>query len=126
LGQTPLASIGWIIGEPNSTDFYAALGPKGSVYACTIEPMNKYPVTHTFLDYGQYITDYGAFRTNPNHYCKASYEGGKHAVSNFRSDHPGGCNFLMADSSIQFLREDIDMGVYRAHSTIAGEDATSE
>ena len=126
LGQLPVASIGWIIGEPNSTSFFSALGPKSSTYGCTIEPMNKTPVTDTFLDMGQYVADYGAFRTNPDHYCKASYEGGKHSASNYRSDHPGGCNFLLADGSVTFLNESIDMAAYRARSTIGGEDVINE
>jgi prepilin-type processing-associated H-X9-DG protein len=126
LGEIPTATIGWIIGEPSSTSFFGVLGPKGSIYGCTIEPMNKNPVTDTFLDYGQYIADYGAFRTQPDHYCKASYDGGKHSVSNFRSDHPGGCNFLMADASVTFLNDSIDMAAYRARSTIAAEDINSE
>jgi len=126
LGELPTAAIGWIIGEPSSTSFYSALGPKGSIYACTIEPMNKNPVTDTFLDYGQYIGDYGAFRTNAAHYCKASYEGGLHAASNFRSDHSGGCNFVMADGSVAFLSDSIDMASYRARSTIAAEDLNNE
>jgi prepilin-type N-terminal cleavage/methylation domain-containing protein/prepilin-type processing-associated H-X9-DG protein len=126
LGQTPTAAIGWIIGEPNSTSFFRALGPKSSMYACTVEPMNKSPVTDTFLDFGQYVTDFGAFNTNPDHYCKPSYEGGKHSISNYRSDHPGGCNFLMADASIAFLGEGINMTAYRARSTIAGEDVIND
>jgi prepilin-type processing-associated H-X9-DG protein len=126
LGQPPVATIGWIIGEPNSTSFYSKIGPKGSIYACTIEPMNKNPVTDTFLDYGQYITDYSAYWTNPNHLCKASYEGGQHSASNFRSDHPGGCNFVMADGSVSFLSESIDMTAYRARSTIAADDVFNE
>jgi prepilin-type processing-associated H-X9-DG protein len=126
LGQTPIASVGWIIGEPNSTSFFRALGPKSSMYACTVEPMNKSPVTDTFLHFGQYVGDFGAFNTNPNHYCKPSYEGGQHSISNYRSDHPGGCNFLMADASITFLSESINMMAYRARSTIAGEDVADE
>jgi prepilin-type N-terminal cleavage/methylation domain-containing protein len=126
LGELPHAAIGWIIGEPNSTSFFSALGPKGSIYGCTIEPMNKSPVTDTFLDFPQYVADYAAFKTNPNHYCKPSYEGGKHCVSNFRSDHPGGCHFLMADASITFLTEDIDMASYRARSTIVADDLNNE
>ena len=47
-------------------------------------------------------------------------------ASNFRSDHPGGCNFLMADGSATFLPESIDMVVYQAKSTIAGEEVISE
>jgi prepilin-type N-terminal cleavage/methylation domain-containing protein/prepilin-type processing-associated H-X9-DG protein len=127
LGELPLASIGWIIGEPNSTSFFATLGPKGSIYGCTVEPMNKNPVTDTYLDYPQYVSDYAAFKSGvPNHYCHASFDGGKHAVSNFRSDHPGGCNFLYADASVTFLSESIDMALYRARSTIAGEEVISE
>lgn len=126
LGVLPLASIGWIVSEPNSTSFFRVLGPKSSIYGNTVEPMNKYPVTDTFIDFPQYIGDIAAQRTNPDHYCKASYEGGKHSAANFHSDHPGGCNFLMADGSVTFLNEGIDMVAYRARSTIAAEDIISE
>ena len=125
-GVQTIASMGWIIGEPNSTSYLPLLGPKSSMYGCTVERMNKYPVTDTFLDMGQYTSDYGKFLTTPNHYCLASYEGGKHSVSNYRSDHPGGCNFVMADGSVTFLSESIDMAAYRARSTIAGDDIFSE
>jgi hypothetical protein len=81
-------------------------------------------VTDTFLDYPQYVGDYAKFKTGTaGHYCKPSYEGGSHSASNFRSDHPGGCSFLMADSSVVFNNESIDMAVYRARSTIAGDEA---
>jgi prepilin-type N-terminal cleavage/methylation domain-containing protein/prepilin-type processing-associated H-X9-DG protein len=126
LGRPTSAAFGWIIGEPNSTEFFGVLGPKSSQYACTIEPMNKYPITDTFFDDSQYISDLTKFAAKPDHYCKPSFEGGKHSVSNFRSDHPGGCNFLMADGSVVFLTEDIDMPSYRALSTIAGGDVASE
>jgi prepilin-type N-terminal cleavage/methylation domain-containing protein len=128
LGQPTSSAMGWIIGEANNSQYIAALGPKPSLYACTIEPMNKYPVTDTFLDMQQYIADYTKFKTGvpPDHYCRASFEGGLHSVSNFRSDHPRGCNFLMADTSIHFIKEDIDMTAYRARSTIAAEDVINE
>jgi hypothetical protein len=83
-------------------------------------------VTDTFLNFAQYVADYAAFRSNPTHYCKASFDGGQHSASNFRSDHPGGCNFLIADASITFLGEDIDMTAFRARSTIAAEDINTE
>jgi prepilin-type N-terminal cleavage/methylation domain-containing protein/prepilin-type processing-associated H-X9-DG protein len=126
LGQQTSAAIGWIIGEPITTTYFAQLGPKPSTYACTIEPMNKFPVTDSFMDFISYLTDIVNHQNNSSYYCRASFDGGKHSVSNYRSDHPGGCNFLMADGSVTFLREDIDMTAYRARSTIAGEDIASE
>ena len=125
--EVPAASTGWIIGEPNSTTFYAALGPKSGTYGCTVEPINKFPLTDTYLDLPQYVGDYTAFKTNaPGHYCKPSYEGGSHAASNYRSDHPGGANFLMADGSVSFINESISMPAYRARSTISGDEVVTE
>jgi prepilin-type N-terminal cleavage/methylation domain-containing protein/prepilin-type processing-associated H-X9-DG protein len=122
-GEFPTPEMGWIIGEPNSTSFYGVLGPKGSGYASTVEPINKYPVTDTFLDFSQYVADYAAFKSgSSDHYCKPSFQGGKHSVANYHSDHPGGCNFVMADGSATFLNEGIDMAAYRARSTIAGDE----
>ena len=125
-GDLPTADFGWIISEPNSTAFYGVLGPRSGAYCCTIERMNKNPVTDVYLDYAQYVSDFSSFKTVPNHYCKASFDGGKHAASNYRSDHPGGCNFVMADGSAAFLTDSIDMASYRARSTIAGDDVVSD
>jgi hypothetical protein len=41
-------------------------------------------------------------------------------MSNFRSDHPSGCLFLLCDGSVQFLNENINMSTYTALSTIQG------
>jgi prepilin-type processing-associated H-X9-DG protein len=85
--------------------------------------MNKNPVTDTHIHSvdlpkkyppGQFCPDY---RTNPNH---------PHSLSNYRSDHPGGCNFLMADGSVAFLNESIDLTNYRSRSTIAGDEVFSD
>ncbi len=43
-------------------------------------------------------------------------------AANFRSDHPGGANFLFADSSVHFLTEDINMLIYQQLSTMKGEE----
>ena len=88
--------------------------------------MNKNPVTDTFMNMGQYLSDFGKFLTDGSHVCADSLHGGMHSASNYRSDHPGGCNFVMADGSVTFLNESIDMAAYRARSTIAGEDYFSE
>ncbi len=43
-------------------------------------------------------------------------------VMSFRSEHPGGAHFAMADASVQFVSEDIDYCIYRATSTKAEDD----
>jgi prepilin-type processing-associated H-X9-DG protein len=40
----------------------------------------------------------------------------------FRSDHPGGGNFLFADGSVTFIRDGIDFAAYQALSTRAKAD----
>jgi prepilin-type N-terminal cleavage/methylation domain-containing protein/prepilin-type processing-associated H-X9-DG protein len=127
-GDIADAWMGWIIGEPSSAGFKPTLGARSSIFACTVEPMNKTPVTETFLDAIRLNGEAIAARMIPNYECKSSFMSppGTHAVSNYRSDHPGGCNFGMADGSVAFLTETIDMAAYRARSTIAADDFFNE
>ena len=83
----------------------------GGIWACTLESLNKNPVTDTFIDLATITA------------CQCSLNGGKHSVANFRSDHPGGANFLFADGSVQFISQSIDMLTYQRLSTVA-EGAT--
>jgi prepilin-type N-terminal cleavage/methylation domain-containing protein len=43
-------------------------------------------------------------------------------VVTFRSGHPGGAQFCLADGAVRFVSEDIDQTVYRALSTKAGRE----
>jgi prepilin-type processing-associated H-X9-DG protein len=67
-------------------------------------------VTVAFLDIGA-LAD-----------CRSSEEGGPHSAPNFRSDHPGGVQFLFADGSVHMLVDSIEMATYRGLSTIAGAE----
>ena len=40
----------------------------------------------------------------------------------FRSRHPGGLNFAMADGSVQWINDSIELAVYRALATINGQE----
>lgn len=44
----------------------------------------------------------------------------------FRSYHPGGLNFAMADGSVKFIDEAIDLTVYRALATVAGRETLDD
>lgn len=104
------ATNAWLIGAVNIPSVYE-LGYVGSSnYGCTRERINKRPVTDTFWG-GDSLTD-----------CRDSSENGLCSISNFRSDHTGGAQFLLADGSVRFVSETIDMNVLRGISTIAGSE----
>lgn len=89
-------------------DFIAGSGYLASSHhACALEPLNKKPVTHSMVA-ATAIAD-----------CRCSADGGPHHTSNFRSDHPGGGNFLFADGAVHFLQQSIDMTTYARLSTVA-------
>lgn len=51
---------------------------------------------------------------------------GTKPVDIFRSLHPGGVNFLLADGSTRFIADSIDLSVYHALSTPAGGEVVGE
>ena len=59
------------------------------------------------LDYKQTNGDYYGRGDWPRNYS-------------FHSLHTGGCNFALADGSVKFVRENIDLANYRAAATIRG------
>jgi prepilin-type N-terminal cleavage/methylation domain-containing protein/prepilin-type processing-associated H-X9-DG protein len=101
---------GWLVGGHTRPEWVAA----GFVYsgnkAGTVERLNKNPVTDSLHDVGQTFD------------CRTSAQRGPHWVSNFRSFHPGGGQFLYADGSARFIGETIDVPIYRGFSTIQGEE----
>jgi prepilin-type N-terminal cleavage/methylation domain-containing protein/prepilin-type processing-associated H-X9-DG protein len=120
--------MAWINAEPSFL-----IGPALGVYlysvlACTLEPLNKNPVTSAWVNAETLSTDGskslpGALGTSNRTSCVTFGSGcGRHVSPNFRSDHPGGGNFLFADGSVHFLGEDIEMLTYQQLSTMAGDE----
>ena len=87
----------WML-PPNTSEGVARGLYLGSVFGCTLEPLNQSPVTHTVIE-----TDPRDLMT-----CRPSLDwdgpagpapgGGVHRTSNFRSAHKGGGHFLYADA----------------------------
>lgn len=122
--------------------------PKRSVLfvsnvATTIWPLNRTPVSSSYFDLGSGggIAPYFQLVNCRSVYLPASSQPNPanrtHTrqlnpsrlgrVSGFHSDHPGGANFLMADGSVVFISESIDIATYRSLSSIdGGETATTE
>lgn len=102
------AAYPWVIGTVPADFLRPLIGT--SNFCSTTEPMNKRPVTNTLVT----VSALGD--------CRASFAGGTHTMSNFRSDHVGGAQFVYCDGSVHFLESSIDMKVYQATSTRAGRD----
>jgi len=127
----------------------------GSGAGCTMEQLNKNPVTDSFASFGgppgpafvtssfnTCLSSWDAFPNlppvsldltgqgndsagKPNPAPLAATNPNNGSVSNFRSDHPGGGLFLLCDGSVQFISENIDMTVYTGLSTIQGGETVS-
>ena len=49
----------------------------------------------------------------------------KSGADDFRSRHPGGCNFLFCDSSVRFVKETINAQVFSFVATQHGREVIS-
>lgn len=100
----------------------------GSIFGCTLEKLNKNPVTHTVveLDLEDVSSSLDAVLN-----CESSIPlgadpntdatpGNRDRVSNFRSDHKAGANFLFADGAVHFITDTVDRDVYRRMASIQG------
>ena len=106
------ASNAWLFGSVGNAVLESFGFLTGGIWGSTVEPLNKRPVTDTFLD------------LNNVQSCVCSLQGGTKSAANFRSDHPTGAGFVFVDGSVHFVSDSIDLIVYRRLSTI-GEGTTA-
>jgi prepilin-type processing-associated H-X9-DG protein len=104
----------WLVEGAMPVAFFAGGGRYAGGWGSTVEAINKNPVTDSFYEHTSGLFD-----------NRASWQGGPHWTSNFRSLHPGGANFVMCDGSVQYLKETIDMKNYQALSTMNGGEIAS-
>lgn len=120
-GDINSAFHAWLVQGAMPKAFYAAGSRYSGGWASTVEKLNNRGVNGKLV-----ATDSHYDHTNGNQFDnRASWEGGPHWVTNFRSLHPGGANFLLADGRVQFVSESIDMAVYRAYSTMRGGEVAT-
>jgi prepilin-type N-terminal cleavage/methylation domain-containing protein/prepilin-type processing-associated H-X9-DG protein len=122
-GQSPLIDQSWSSG-PMATNALHSIGLLGgATMGITAlrgghpdpfdERMNN-PLVLPALDFNQGCVNAG---TSPGTYD---------IISGFRSVHPGGCNFLLCDGSVRFVREGLPPATYRGLSTIAGGEIVGD
>jgi len=126
-GQTRIAAQAWIASQPGDTNLALAIKLwTSATLACTLEPLNKVPVTAAVVTLAAANTCTSsvpyAIGTAFAYTTPPTGGGVPHQTPNYRSDHPGGGNFLFADGSVHFMGEQIDMMTYQHLSTIAGNE----
>jgi prepilin-type processing-associated H-X9-DG protein len=86
--------------------------PSHSVYNGAY--MNNYPLSPTNIPLNTLLSDDGIDAPGANGLHKWQHTMG------FKSLHPGGANFVMADGSVHFLTDTIDYQLYNELGTRAG------
>jgi prepilin-type N-terminal cleavage/methylation domain-containing protein len=128
----------WVKGDPE--DAPDSVNEEGiimpSLLGSCLHKMNSNPIRNTYADSqgtcfgvpGFCLLDCRNNTPNPTDYTLADGttvvmagddSGGRHSVSNFRSDHDGGVQFLLADGSVHFINENIDIMLFRRLGCLA-------
>jgi prepilin-type N-terminal cleavage/methylation domain-containing protein len=97
----PYAGLEWVPATYNDTLYNHVAPPNAKEPDCSIEPSSP-NATHTGNSFGNAFQSSGSFRAT--------------------SAHPGGVSALLADGAVRFVGNSIDIGIWRALASIAGEE----
>jgi prepilin-type N-terminal cleavage/methylation domain-containing protein/prepilin-type processing-associated H-X9-DG protein len=112
-GGEALPLQAWLVPQPVSTTYVGAIGAHTSIFGSTWDPINKNPITATLVDDSSFNGTGGCTAVDAD------------STTNFSSYHPGGCNFALADGSVRFISETVDMAVIRGLATTARGELVS-
>ncbi len=119
-GRTRIAFQAWVAAQPSYQSLNGFIFLHlANVMNSTLEPLNKWPPTQAQHGDAAPKDCRKSQRSAPGTRGTQT-QGGPHLAANFRSDHPGGGNFLFADGSVHFLLENIDLLLYQQLSTMQG------
>jgi prepilin-type N-terminal cleavage/methylation domain-containing protein/prepilin-type processing-associated H-X9-DG protein len=79
-------------------------------------PLNQNPIVDSWYDNTNPLNLLNCLGNQPN----------IARISNFRSDHPGSCQFVFVDGSVHALNSSINIAVYQALSTIMGKEVIGD
>ena len=111
--NTPASAL-WIAPQPAADAFKAIAGAStGGNYAGTAVMLNTIPVIGN-----QYPFAGASTPIDPT--------AAGNFTSNFRTDHPGGGNFVYADGHVGTVTDGVDLAIYQAMSTKAGSEVGTQ
>jgi prepilin-type N-terminal cleavage/methylation domain-containing protein/prepilin-type processing-associated H-X9-DG protein len=118
-GQPLLIDQAWAMGAVEDTNTASTGYLLGSVLGVTAQSGGFSPVLDEPMN-----NPLALAAVDNNQSCDNSPGGGTlDSVSGFRSMHTGGCYFLFCDGGVRFITQAVDPALYRALSTIAGNEA---
>jgi prepilin-type N-terminal cleavage/methylation domain-containing protein/prepilin-type processing-associated H-X9-DG protein len=107
--------------SPNQNVSLAWAGGNG-IYASTVLPINwKTNLKDGQIDSNGDVCNLAAYYTPNNIHCYINWS----YMMGYKSYHPGGANFGLADGSVRFIKQTVDVRTFEALSTRAGGEVIS-
>lgn len=99
-------------------------GLENFLFTTCLDRLNEVRGGNTIWSFGyasfSFASTYGVYNSN-----KIVVPGTNNERVTFRSDHPGGCNFLMVDGSVRFIADSVDSAILDGLATRDGGEVVS-